>query len=118
MIESKKTLWQAAMELFWGKPYNCFFGVLALLVFAPIFTLIPLVVFREWPIWGGVVLISLILLVPTGLLADAMNDPKEEGKSSPDSKSFFWKWVKISAAFWMIALFGYIEVKFLISLSS
>lgn len=105
-ITVKNTL-QSIINLLWTKPYECFFGVLALLVAAPFMTLIGALLLSDTtipPFWNLVAIYLSALLAVTVML--------NLGDQKATAKDVFWMWILFSVGATILAGFGYLEILF------
>lgn len=105
-ITLKNTL-QGVINLLWTKPYECFFGVISLLVAAPFMTLIgaQLLADTTIPLFWNLVAIYLCLLVAVTFMLNF-------GDQKTTAKDVFWVWILLSVGATLLAGFGYLEILF------
>lgn len=104
-----KNLAQSAINVVWTKPYEVFFGILGLLVAAPVVTLIwaltmspdtltlpvPLNYIVGYLLW----LLSLVIMLNLG------DEP------GPSVRELFWTWIVWCLGFTVLAGIGVMEVR-------
>jgi hypothetical protein len=107
MTLTSKNVLQSIVNIIWTKPYKCFLGSLALLVFAPFMTLVGALLLADNkipPFWNLFSIYVFSLVAVTIML--------NLGDQNSSAKNAFWIWIVFSVAATLLAGFGYLEILF------